>query len=67
MRSKKVLRDAYHKATYLYAKAAREFSNNVGRAMTDDLEFLWIKVEQAQKIALYTRAFYESHISGHGC
>jgi len=64
---KNALRDAWHQSASIYAKAVREFSDKVGLAVSDDVEFLRIKAEQAKKVAHYTRERYQQHLSEHGC
>ena len=62
---KNALPDACHRATYLYAKAAREFSDKVGVAIGDDLQFFRVRLEQARKVAHHLREVYGSHITEH--
>src|SRR5215510_9257663 len=61
------LLNACRKSTELYTKAVKEFSDKVRVAMSDDLELLWIRAEQAREVTIHTRELYASHIKEHGC
>ena len=64
---KNALWDAWHRSAILYSKAVKEFSDNVGPTVSDDVEFLRVRAEQAKKTAEHTRERYEGHINRHGC